>query len=184
MKWTLLGLTCLLCCLSSIATATEQARYQQPAYLAEIAAGLSVRDGLKDRGPLDGVGPALRCDFGRHLGHNFYLLGSLGWAQAKGGEAEQVDSVSTGLSIRWALSFPDFEIFCQMGMGGLLDLVSLQQDTQEDQKIGLSTQLAFTASLGFNIRITGDVFLGLRTDSLMGDELVRANFAAFTGYRF
>lgn len=55
---------------------------------------------------------------------------------------------------------------------------------EADEVDSLNRQLAFAGSIGFDLRIAGHVFVGLRCDSLLGDDLVRVNFAAFAGYRY
>jgi hypothetical protein len=154
---------------------------------------MTIRSGVGGEVELDSPGGGLRLDFGRHLAHGFWLLGTFSWSHIGAAEIEAcadcarpdaADSLVTGFVLRYTFPFPDVEMYLQAGPGFLIDIVGRRGGEGDDARTGFHQQAAFLGSLGLGYEIAPDFVLGFRVDTLLGSDLDALSLSGYAGYRF
>jgi len=181
-------------CLAAIAALmAAMPAFCEEAFLTDLAGSLTLRSQVGGEVELDSPGGGLRLDFGRHVGHGFWLLGSMGWAHLGGKhrsdcpeciQTETADSLLSGMGFRYVLPIPDLEMFIQAGLGYVIDILDRQQDDGRDAPAGLHGTLAFLGSVGVGFEVVEDVQVGFKLDTLLGSDLDALSLGCYTGLRY
>ena len=167
--------------------------HAEEAFMTDLAGSLTLRSQVGGEAELDSPGGGLRLDFGRHVGHGFWLLGTMGWAHLGGKrvadcpqciQTETADSLLGGLGFRYVLPIPDVEMFMQAGFGYVIDIVDRQKDNGKDHPAGLHGTLAFAGSVGVGFEVYKDVQVGIKMDTLLGSDLDALSLGCYTGLRY
>jgi hypothetical protein len=181
------------CLIVSVAFLFAHPAAGEEAYLTDLAGRLTLRSEVGDHAELDSPGGGLRLDFGRHVGHGFWLLGTMAWTHVGGKKLEEcndcvqtetADSVVTGLGFRYVLPIPKMEMFLQAGFGYVVDILDRHKPDGEDHPVGLHGQLAFAGSIGLGFEIVSDVQVGFKVDTLLGSRLDALSLGCYTGLRY
>ena len=163
------------------------------AFMTDLAGSLTLRSQVGGEAELDSPGGGLRLDFGRHVGHGFWLLGTMGWARVGGKriadcpdciQTETANSLLGGMGFRYVLPIPDMEMFLQVGFGYLVDILDREMDDGKDHPAGLHGQLAFAGSVGLGFEIVDDIQVGFKVDALLGSDLDALSLGCYTGLRY
>lgn len=167
--------------------------FSEEAYMTDLAGSLTLRSQVGGEAELDSPGGGIRLDFGRHVGHGFWLLGTMGWAHLGGKriaecpeciQTETADSLLGGLGFRYVLPIPEMEMFLQAGFGYVIDIVDRQMDNGKDHPSGLHGTLAFSGSIGVGFEVIKDVQVGFKMDTLLGSDLDALSLGCYTGLRY
>jgi hypothetical protein len=165
----------------------------EESFMTDLAGSLTLRSQVGGEAELDSPGGGLRLDFGRHVGHGFWLLGTMGWAHLGGKrvtdcpdclQTETADSLLGGLGFRYVLPIPEMEMFLQAGLGYVIDILDRQKDNGKDAPAGLHGTLAFAGSIGVGFEIMKDVQVGFKMDTLLGSDLDALSLGCYTGLRY
>ncbi len=165
----------------------------EEAFLTDLGGSLTLRSQVAGEARLDSPGGGLRLDFGRHVGHGFWLLGTMGWAHTSGERIEDcpdciqtqtADSLLWALGFRYVLPIPGMEMFLQAGLGYLVDVLDREKDDGRDHPAGLNGQPAFAGSIGLGFEIVEDVQIGFKVDTLLGSHLDALSLGCYTGLRY
>jgi hypothetical protein len=167
--------------------------FSEEAFLTDLGGSLTLRSQVAGEARLDSPGGGIRLDFGRHVGHGFWLLGTVGWAHLGGKRIEDcpdciqtqtADSLLGGLGFRYVLPIPEMEMFLQAGLGYLIDILDREKDDGRNHPAGLNGQLAFAGSIGLGFEIVEDLQVGFKVDTLLGSHLDALSLGCYTGLRY
>jgi len=161
--------------------------------LTDLVGGLTFQASLPDAQDLDPPGAALRADFGSHLGAGFWLVLSLAWSSMDGQPFSEecgarclkdADTLMAGAQLRYTLPFDEVEMYLQAGPGYLVDLLELHQVDDDVVPWSFNQQAVFLLSTGVGFRVYRNLYLGVRTDVLLGSGRDELNLGLWAGYRF